>query len=435
MLIITAALCISLLTVDMTAEDAPDIQNAVCAYLYNITNEQPLYTKNPNMKIYPGPTVKLMTAAVVIDVLREQLDREITVQKEMLRSVTGFNINLRRGEIITVEELLNALIVGGSNDVAAVLAITAAGSIEAFVLLMNEKAKEIGANDTNYTNPTGIHDPEMVTTVADTAKVALHVFQHTIYKNIAKLEYYTLNATNKSRERQIYNRNYFIATNTEYKYRSRYVTGINAGNTPEAGYCVTATTQYKNTEYLCIVMGAERDDNYIYSYVEAAKLLEWAYFNFAYTTVLSTAEVICEIPVRLSAGMDYVTLMPEKGIELYLRKDKNVADSVTLNWSLNETELVAPVSEGQIAGLLTVTFDGVIIGRINLVTKSNIARSEALYLLSLVQALTATAAFRNTVILVIASAVFYVLINSVIRYNKAKKRHRGKKRAGDIKHG
>ncbi|MHB1150920.1 MAG: D-alanyl-D-alanine carboxypeptidase family protein [Eubacteriales bacterium] len=431
-LFITAALLIPLFNINIYAIDEPELSNAACAYLYNITSEKLLFTKNQDVKIAPGPTVKLMTVAVIIDLLREDLERTVTVKREMLRGVSGYNINLQREEELTVNELLHALIVGGANDAAAVLAITAAGSIDAFVLLMNEKAREIGAANTFYTNPSGLDDPEMVTTIADTAKIALYINKHSIFKDIAKLEYYTIRKTNKSRERKIFSKNFFIATNTEYIYHSRYVTGMNAGNTKEAGYCVTATSIYKNSEYLCIVMGAEKDEKYIYSYIEAEKLLQWAYKNFAYMTVLSPAEVICEIPVRLSANMDYVTLMPEEGIDLYLPTDINIAEEVTLSWSLDETELVAPVSEGQIVGLLTVIYNDEIVGRINLVTKSSIARSEPLYLLSLVEALAATAQFRYTIIAVIAFAVFYVLINSVVRYNKAKRKRRKGNNAGKL---
>lgn len=432
MLFITAALLIPLFNINIYAIDEPELANAACAYLYNITSEKLLFTKNPDVKTAPGPTVKLMTVAVIIDLLREDLERTVTVKREMLRGVSGYNINLQREEELTVNELLHALIVGGANDAAAVLAITAAGSIDAFVLLMNEKAREIGAANTFYTNPSGLDEPEMVTTIADTAKIALYINKHSIFKDIAKLEYYTLRKTNKSRERKIFSKNFFIATNTEYIYRSRYVTGMNAGNTKEAGYCVTATSKYKNSEYLCIVMGADKDEKYIYSYIEAEKLLQWAYKNFAYMTVLSPAEVICEIPVKLSANMDYVTLMPEVGIDLYLPTDINIAEEVTLSWSLNETELIAPVSAGQVIGLLTVIYNDEIIGRINLVTKSSIARSEPLYLLSLVEALAATKQFRYTVIAVIAFAVFYVLINSVVRYNKAKRKRRKRNNTGKL---
>lgn len=426
-LLITAALLMPLFGTNIYALDKPEVTNATCAYLYNITSEKLLFTKNKDVKIYPGPTVKLMTVAVIIDVLREDLERVVTVKREMLRGVSGYNINLQREEELTVDELLHALIVGGANDAAAVLAITAVGSIDAFVLLMNKKAKEIGATSTFYTNPSGLDDPEMVTTIADTAKIALYINKNSIFKDIAKLEFYTLRKTNKSKERKIYSKNFFIATNTEYIYHSRYVTGMNAGNTDEAGYCVTATSYYKNSEYLCIVMGAEKDEKFIYSYVEAEGLLQWAYKNFAYKTVLSPAEVICEIPVKLSANMDYVTLMPEEGIDIYMPTDINIAEEVSMSWSLNETELVAPVSEGQVVGLLTVIYNDEIIGRINLITKSNIARSEPLYLLSLVEALTATAPFRYTVIAVIAFAVLYVLINSVVRYNRAKRKRRKRK--------
>lgn len=301
---------IPFLFISVYALEYPNIEKAAGVYLYNITGKSLIYTKNADTLIYPGPTVKLMTAAIVIDKLGSSLDREITIEKSMLRGVSGNNINLRTGEIVTINQLLHAMIIGGSNDAAIVLASVAAGSVDAFIYMMNEKAKELEALSTTYTNVTGIHNEDMVTTVSDIAKIALYVHKYTIFNEIARLEHFTIPKTNKSKERKIYNRNFFIATNIEYKYKSKSIYGMNAGSTKEAGNCIVATAIKDNTDYLCIVMGAESDEEYIYSYIVCADLLSWAYSNFSYKTILSTSEVVCEIPVKLSNKLDYITLMP-----------------------------------------------------------------------------------------------------------------------------
>ena len=410
------------------ALEYPDVTRAGSAYLYNITGDTLIYTKNSDTLIYPGPTVKLMTAAIAIDLLGNALDREITIDRSMIRGVTGNNINLQNGEVITVGQLLNALIIGGSNDAANVLAIAAAGSVDAFIYIMNEKAAELGAAKTVYTNVTGVHNPDMVTTISDTAKVALYVHQYTVFKEIARLEYFIIPQTNKSRERKIYNRNYFIATNAEYKYKSNSIYGMNAGSTLEAGYCVTATAIHDNSDYLCIIMGAESDEDYIYSYVECANLLSWAYKNFSYKTVLSTSEVICEIPVKLSANLDYIAILPARKIDLYLPNDIDIESEVQFSYVLNKKELIAPVSEGEVVGVLTVLYDESVLGRIDLIIKTNVPRNMWLYVESVAVSIFTSRQFIGAVVAVAAIFVIYIFANAYIRGRRIKQNKRGKPR-------
>ena len=150
---------------------APDVTHAKAAALYNVENDYFMYTKNAEEQMYPASTVKLMTAIIVMEALGTDLDREITATREALSKVQGNHIKIRRDEILTARQLLSAMLIGNANDATNILAIEVAGSIEAFVSMMNDKAEEIGATHTYYMNPTGIHHPSMKTTAEDTAKM------------------------------------------------------------------------------------------------------------------------------------------------------------------------------------------------------------------------------------------------------------------------
>ncbi len=415
-----------LFSLSVSAEEAPDLSHSYCAYLYNITSGTVLLEKNAKEIIYPGPTVKLMTAAVAIDCLGNDLNKIITINQSIIDQVSGNNINLQDGEEVTVLQLLNALIVGNANDAALALAYAAAGSSGAFVMLMNERAEALGCKDTFYTNPTGLPDEEMVTTTEDTAKIAVYLNRYNIFTELANKEYYLFAQTNKSRERKIFNRNYFINTNTEYKYYSPYVTGMNAGSTPEAGYCVVATSFYGNSQFLSIIMGADADDEYIYSFRDAGRLLYWAYTNFTYITVLKASEIICELPVSLSSATSTIALMPEYGIDLYLPKDTVIEDEIRISWQLTEDSLTAPVEKGTAVGRVTVLYQGEVLRQVDLVTKSDIPRSEVMYMLDMVKNVVTSAKFIAVVVIIAAAALLgfvYKLVREEQEEEKKKYRN------------
>jgi len=439
-LLLTLCTLLPSLTVHAAEREAefPDISRCNAIYLYNITSENLLYTHNGDAIIDPGPTVKLMTALVVLENLGDELNRAVVVEERMIAEVYGSNTNLQVGEILTIEQLLNALVVGNSNDAAAVLAYTVAGSVDAFVVQMNAKAASLGASSTVYTNVTGLHDDAQVSTVNDIAKIALYLYKFSVFREIAAKPNYEMAETNMSRPRKIYSRNHFISTATEYKYYTPSINGMNAGGTNEAGYCVVATSSYNNIEYLCIVMGAEQVDTMgvdeegkeylvnrdIYSFIIAQGMLWWAYFNYSYFRVLDTSNIICEVPVKLSEETDYIALMPEASLDLYLPNETDISTAITYNWTLNESELTAPVQNGEVVGLITLIYNDTIVGRVNLVAKDNVSRSEWLYILSLAKAFVQSTPFRVTIIAVLAIGALYVLVQSAVLYDRQQKKKR-----------
>ena len=415
MLALTLIVCLAL---PLFADDEenyspPELKNIASASVYCVEEDRFIYGLNEEKQVYPTSTVKLMVAIIAVEALGNDLDRKITVPVEAILSVQGNNIKLKRDEVLTARELLYALICGGANDAASVLAFEISGSVEEFVKRMNEKAKEIGAVNTKYLNVSGIHHPAMVTTAKDTAIIAAYAAHSEFICEVSSAEKYVIEATNKSGSRTIYNKNCYFATNMEYKYIWSVPRGLNAGFTAEGGYCVATTASKDGLTYVVTVMGAKADDDYIYSYTEAAKLIKWALKAYGYKKVLTTSDMICEVPVRLASKVDYVALFPSQLIELYLPVDVDVERDVKITWELSTDCFTAPVSEGEVGGTLTVSFKDEtrgdsFVGHYNLITRASVDRNNFLYILDLVKMLFDTAAFRIAVLIMIAVIIGYI---------------------------
>lgn len=406
----------------------PVIDHANAACVYNIENERYIFDKDMDKQIFPASTVKLMTAILAVEAFGDDLDRKITATSEALAATQGNNIAIKRDEVLTVEQLLYALICGCANDAANVLAIEIAGSIEGFVVMMNEKAKELGAVNTNYTNPTGMHHPAMVTTAADTALIAAEACKNELIVEMSTVEKYVMEATNKQPQRTIFNKNYYYSSNMEYIYLWNVPRGLNAGYTAEGGYCIATSAARDGLTYIVIVMGARADDEYIYSYTEAAELINWALYAYGYVKLLTTSSMICEVPVKLASKVDYVTLFPSADIELYLPVDVDLSNDVQITWQLTVDSFTAPVSEGEVGGTLTATYKGESLGTYELVTRNSVNRSNILYIFDLLRQLTETSQFRTIVLIIVILIVGYVGVSLLLAYNTRQRRRRGRRR-------
>lgn len=404
-------------------QTSPTIEHAQAAFLYNFENDTVLFEYNANETVYPTSTVKIMTAIVAFEHFDGALDTRITVTQEMLDEVAGNNIGFSAGESVTVEQMLNCMLVNSANDAAIILAHAAAGSTSAFVKLMNEKAAWIGAYNTVYTNPTGMHDNAMVTTAKDTATIAKYAYSIPGFIDITSTPKYVMEATNMSDFRSIYNRNCMISKYYSVDYYYSRAVGMNAGATTQGGYalCSVAEDGEAGLTYLAVVLGAEEVDDVLYNYVNAEAMLDWAFDSYGYTTVLSTNRMICELGVNLSSTLDYVTLVPAEEIVVYMPTWVDVQKDIRFSYNTYSDTLNAPIESGQEAGTITVLYGDEILGSCPLITTSSITRSEFLYFLAQVQDFTKGRFFRGTVISIVVLSVAYVLIKAGWREKKLRR--------------
>ena len=226
---------------------------------------QTLYEKNPDARVYPASTTKILTALVVLD-RTQDLHETVTVDGSVLTGIhegddSTLEPMLKNGEQITVEQLLYGLLLVSGNDCAATLARHVAGSTEAFAALMNEKASSLGMADSHFSNPHGVQDESHYTTARDMGKLAAAALNTPAFMAIVSTPRYTIPANGLSPERQLVTSNRFLEEQEDMPGTAcPWVTGMKTGYTPTAGGCLVTSAEKDGKRLLCLIYGDESKD-------------------------------------------------------------------------------------------------------------------------------------------------------------------------------
>lgn len=392
------------------SKSAPDV-NADAAILLNVNTDEIVFEKNSEQKVYPASSVKIMTAIVVFDNITN-LDTLVSVPQEAISKYSGNKISIVADEQFTVRDLLYALLNSAANDAADALAYFVGGSIENFVSMMNAKAKSLGAENTVYTNPTGVHDKNMYTTAYDTALIAKYACCNSTLVEMASSKSYVIKATNKSKQRTLYNKNLIISQNSSYYYKD--AKGLNAGYTVQAGYNLISMATEKGIPLLCVVLSCDKTkDGVIHSYKDAISLYKWAFGSYEYIKVLKAKQVNYEMPVKLSVQADYVLLYPDNDIELLMPAGINPDKDIQKVYSLQSEYLEAPVKKDVKVGEILIVYNEEVIAKANLLTASDIERTEMLYYLQIIENATATTWFKVSITTFIVLTAIYIILSLI----------------------
>ncbi len=254
--------------------------NAPSALLIEKSSGDILYQKEAFTPMYPASTVKIMTAIIVLE--NCSLDEPVTVSERAISTVpSGYTVSkIQAGEILSTRDLLYALLVPSGNDAANALAEHIAGNIPAFANMMNEKAKQLGCQNTYFTNPNGVHDANMRTTAYDLALIAKHAMNIQEFRTIVSTETYTLPSSNvyPLNDRVLHNSNHLINTASPHFYE--YATGIKTGYTNPAQNCLVAGAKKDNIEFIAVILGSTFPNTGDQAkFVDAKNLFE---FGFTY---------------------------------------------------------------------------------------------------------------------------------------------------------
>ena len=403
-----------------TSMESLPLSHAQGVYLYNIENQKILISKNADELISPGSTVKIMTGLIVCDSVSTRLDEIITVTPEMILSVEGRYAGLKAGTRISIRDLVYMAFCGSYNDAVMILETYVAGNHPAFVSLMNSKAKALGMKSTYYTNATGVDNDYQKTSVSDLAILSIAAEKNELLMTVTSAIRYETESLTKVFDFPNNNRLHVSGA-----YRNSICTGLNAGSTPNAGYCAVTVAKKNGLSYLCIVTGADIDDyNNIYSYIVTNKLINWALDSYGYVDIVSTSDIICEVPVTLSFDVKSVLVVPERTITKYLPLSTKIGEDVILNTTLTSDSLEAPISEGSQVGFLSVVMNGEIIDTVSLVTKSSVSKSHLLSWLDRIKEFTKSTFFKATKKKKKKITVIYIIINSFLRASTNKSRKR-----------
>ena len=206
-----------------------------------------LYEKDGDKKVYPASTTKIWTAYLVVKNVKN-LNTPIEIDKHLF--VDGSSMYLEKGEIFTVKQLLQGLLIHSSNDAAEVLAEYVSGNKADFAKLMNKEAKSIGANNTHFNNPHGLPDKDHYTTAYDMALIAREAMSNEIIREIVSTKSITFEKSDTDNyrcftNRVFFNTNKFLTSTEKIKYKNKLidikydiVDGIKTGYTDDAGRCL-----------------------------------------------------------------------------------------------------------------------------------------------------------------------------------------------------
>lgn len=233
-------------------------------------------SKNANQKLPMASTTKIMTSILAIDKI-ENLDKEVEIP-ESCTNIEGSSLYLKPKQRVKILDLLYGTMLRSGNDAALALAnIAGKNDSDKFITMMNDKAKELGAFDTNFVNPNGLHDNNHYTTAYDLALISKYAMKNNVFREIVSAKNYKAYSLNNV----LYNKNKVVF---QYEYGS----GIKIGYTKAAGRCLVASAKKDDVEIIVVVLN---DNNW---FDDSYKLFDWAFENYSSYNIVEKGQFVCD---------------------------------------------------------------------------------------------------------------------------------------------
>jgi serine-type D-Ala-D-Ala carboxypeptidase (penicillin-binding protein 5/6) len=370
------------------AERPPAVPEADAAIVLDGRDGDVMFRKRAGERHSIASTTKLMTALLTLERARP---REVFTAADYDAAPIESQIGLLPGERMTVADLLEGLLLESANDAAVTLAEGVAGSREAFVEAMNERAAELGLADTSYANPIGFDDPGNYSTASDLAALSLELLQRPRFARLVDLPEAVLESGD--RRRVIDNRNTLIAEHP-------FVSGVKTGHTLGAGYVLIGSAERPGrAKVISVVLGepdeATRD-------AETLKLLRWGLGRFRRERVLSASRPMARSEIKYRD--ETTALVPARNVALTVRDGERVRRRVRA-----PDELEGPLPAGERVGTVTVLVDGEPVRRVGLVTGTAVPEA------GMLRVLLSELGVPLTVLLVLAILLGAALVASRLR--------------------
>lgn len=319
------------------ATEAPPLYAEGVILLDGITGEV-LYEKNSNVQFEPASTTKVMTAILAIE--NSNLDDKVTIG-EKPPFADGSSLGLQKGEVYTMKELLYGLLLSSANDCAEAIAEHISGSNAAFGELMTRKAKEIGATNTTFKNPSGLSEKGHLTTPHDLALILQYALKLDAYIEISRTEFYKYekHPYSDGTEKWAVNGNNCLGEDSLYYYKNLYAGKI--GYTPEANHTYTAAA--KKDDQLLIASFLNAEDKAAH-YSSVGPFFDWGFGNFKTEKIVSQGEKLAEYKLDDEV---VVPLLATK--DIYRTKDQSDMSPLTKTVEYPEKDLsTTSIKKGEI---------------------------------------------------------------------------------------
>jgi D-alanyl-D-alanine carboxypeptidase (penicillin-binding protein 5/6) len=335
------------------------------AILQDFLSGEVLYAKEPDLSIYPASMTKIMTSIIAFDLIKSgdlNLDEKFIVSEKAWRlSTAGYSsMFIMVGDEVSVEDLLHGIITASGNDACIALAEGIAGTEEEFAILMTTKAKELGMDSTNFTNSSGINDPDNYSTVSDILKMSRYLIkEHPEFYEWFSIKKFTWDRTGGDPITQG-NRNPLL-------YKNIGADGIKTGYLAVERYSLASSIERNGRRLIAVGSGFDTKNA---RSAESAKLLTYGLTNFDLVEINKSDKPFEKIDVWLGKDQQ-VDVYVKEDIYKTIKKAKKRLLKVTLKY--NEP-IEAPIKKDEIIGKLRVVYDQELIGEYDLLASNDVKK-------------------------------------------------------------
>ena len=327
-------------------------------------------SKNADRAVFPASTTKIMTGILAIELGDpEQL---MIASPQAIRDIgpNGGNIGIIAGEEMKLDNLLDALLVKSANETSNIIAENLFDTRQEFIDLMNQRARELNAFSTNFTNTNGFHQENHYSTASDLARITRYAMKNNKFREYVAKRYVTLEPTNKhSSWDRMTNTNTLLRNNTQTEME---ITGVKTGFTNPAGFCVVASAidTLGEMELIAIVLGVSGDNASDRRFSMTLDLLKYGFSNFKVNTFVGKGDRVDTITVKNAQSKDTVEAVSDGTIKLFLPSDSS-------SWSISKveyirTDVVAPVAKGEVLGYIEYRNNGKLAGKVDVIAAESI---------------------------------------------------------------
>lgn len=303
----------------------------------------------------PASTTKVLTAILALE--RAKMTDKVTISKRAAYT-GGSSMYIKPGEVYSMHDLLYGLLLRSGNDAATAIAEHVAGSVEEFAVLMNAKAKSVGALKSNFVNPHGLTDARHYSTAYDLAMITRYALQNETFRSIVAVRETPLTFEYLNRDVVLHNTNRLLRMMPD-------ADGVKTGTTAAAGACLIASATRDDQKLVAVVLRAGNRWN------DAAKLLEWGFTNFRLATLGAPGEVVVEAPVRDGRTLS-VPLALASELSTVLPRTGGAIPKVDLQV---QTGIEAPIKRGQPLGRAAVVEDGKVLAEAMLTAAADVPKA------------------------------------------------------------
>ena len=408
--------------------EKPTLGSGETGILIDQTGGNILLDYDSDKRMFPASTTKIMTALLIFEAISDgkiSNDTQVEIKKEMIDGlpIDGTSMDLKEGEIVTIDALLKGMLIASGNDAASALAYSIDNNYNGFIDNMNKRATELGCTDTHFVNSHGLHDDNHYTTAKDMAKIARAAMKHYGFRNIVDCAHIKIAPTNLSNERYYISTNGLLSTMRYSNLLYKEATGIKTGHTLNAGNCLVASAKKNGIDLIAVVYGAKTAE---LSHKGCTEMFKYAFETHSSVSVLAKGAIACDIKVKQGKNSDKVALMTEEALnavvpngtsESQIELIPNIPKSVT-----------APIHIGDGIGTVSIVYNGVELYSCKLLASADVDRSFFWPILAICDFIWENTVTRIILIIVLIFIGFFILAFIYKLYQNIKAEQRRRKR-------